>query len=60
MDSITAWFPSLHVLVVGPGLGRDGFTQQCVEGIIAKAKEAQLPLIIDGVCYHSRHHCLTA
>jgi ATP-dependent NAD(P)H-hydrate dehydratase len=51
VDSVSAWFPSLHVLIVGPGLGRDSFVQNCTKRILAKAKEARLPLVIDGVLF---------
>lgn len=52
VDSVATWLPTLHVLVVGPGLGRDSFTQYCTKQIISKAKEAQIPLLIDGVRHY--------
>jgi hypothetical protein len=39
-------------MVVGPGLSRDKMMLECAKGIIAKAKEKDLPLVIDAVCNH--------
>jgi len=39
--------PRSHVIVIGPGLSRDKMMLECAKGIIAKAKEKDLPLIID-------------
>lgn len=44
--------PRLHVMVIGPGLSRDNMMLECAKGIIAKAKEKDLPLVIDAVCNH--------
>eukprot|EP00242_Pyramimonas_sp_CCMP2087_P011591 CAMPEP_0198221596 /NCGR_PEP_ID=MMETSP1445-20131203/84338_1 /TAXON_ID=36898 /ORGANISM="Pyramimonas sp., Strain CCMP2087" /LENGTH=353 /DNA_ID=CAMNT_0043899801 /DNA_START=233 /DNA_END=1294 /DNA_ORIENTATION=+ len=46
-DMVEAWFSRLDVLVVGPGLGRDPFVLATVTEIIARARKAGLPLIID-------------
>ena len=35
------------MLVVGPGLGRDEVTFACVHGVISKARELSIPLVID-------------
>jgi ATP-dependent NAD(P)H-hydrate dehydratase len=48
VNSVVEWFPSFHVLVVGPGLGRDQFVQKCTKDILLKAKDARMPLIVDG------------
>jgi len=48
VDSVSKWFSSLHVIIVGPGLGRDNFTMDCTKRLINKAKEAKLPILIDG------------
>lgn len=37
----------LHVLVIGPGLGRDPLMQDTVERVIRAAKEKGLPLVLD-------------
>jgi len=47
-SDITKWFKALHVLVIGPGLGRDKIIWDTVKIIIEQAKENQLPLVIDG------------
>jgi len=47
-EKITTWFKSLHALVIGPGLGRDPLVSSSVQRIIQRAKELQLPLVIDG------------
>jgi len=48
VENITKWFPSLHVLIVGPGLGREEMTLRCAKSVIQKARENKLPLVIDG------------
>lgn len=47
LESIGSWFPRLHSLVVGPGLGRDPVILECVKKILAMAKEMQKSLVID-------------
>eukprot|EP01112_Ceratiomyxa_fruticulosa_P022085 TRINITY_DN799_c0_g1_i2.p1 TRINITY_DN799_c0_g1~~TRINITY_DN799_c0_g1_i2.p1 ORF type:complete len:330 (+),score=68.04 TRINITY_DN799_c0_g1_i2:1263-2252(+) len=47
-QDITKWFQALHVLVIGPGLGRDKIMWDTVKIVIEKAKEKELPLVIDG------------
>ena len=49
LESIGSWFPRLHSLVVGPGLGRDPVILECVKKILAMAKEMQKSLVIDAV-----------
>ena len=39
--------PRLHVLVVGPGLGRDPLMQATVARVILAARESGLPLVLD-------------
>eukprot|EP01114_Cavostelium_apophysatum_P019025 TRINITY_DN6001_c0_g1_i2.p1 TRINITY_DN6001_c0_g1~~TRINITY_DN6001_c0_g1_i2.p1 ORF type:complete len:318 (+),score=55.36 TRINITY_DN6001_c0_g1_i2:91-1044(+) len=48
VEKITKWFESIHVLVVGPGLGRDDLVMKCAKQVIQKAREQKIPLIIDG------------
>ncbi|CAG8546818.1 14648_t:CDS:2 [Ambispora leptoticha] len=40
-------FPRMHVIVVGPGLSRDNLMQECARGIITKAKEKDLSIVLD-------------
>lgn len=49
LDSLTTWFPRLHALVIGPGLGRDPGILQNVKKIIQVAKHQQKNLVIDAV-----------
>jgi ATP-dependent NAD(P)H-hydrate dehydratase len=44
---IIALFPRLHVLVVGPGLGRDELMQSIVTEVLIEAKKEKIPIIID-------------
>ncbi len=37
----------LHVLVVGPGLGRDPLMQETVARVLAAARERRLPVVVD-------------
>lgn len=48
-SSITAWFPRLHSLVIGPGLGRDPRTLSIVKSLIFAAKAQEKDIIIDAV-----------
>lgn len=49
VESIKDWFPRLHSLIIGPGLGRDPLVLSRVKKIIAVAKELQKNLVIDAV-----------
>lgn len=44
---IIALFPRLHVLVIGPGLGRDQLMQDTVAVVIRAARRANLSLVLD-------------
>lgn len=44
---IIAMLPRLHVLVIGPGLGRDAFMQDTVAHVIRAARERCLGLVLD-------------
>jgi len=46
-DAVSRWFSRLDVLVVGPGLGRDPLVIRTVAEIIRRAREVNLPLVID-------------
>lgn len=39
--------PRLHVLVIGPGLGRDGVTQKVVMEIMKEARNKSVPFVLD-------------
>ncbi|CAG8455200.1 25048_t:CDS:2 [Dentiscutata erythropus] len=47
IDNVTSLFKRTHVLVIGPGLSRDKMMLECAKGIILKAKEEHIPMIID-------------
>lgn len=44
---IDEMLPRLHVLVVGPGLGRDPLMQAVVARVVRAAREKGIPLVID-------------
>jgi len=44
---ILSWVSRLHVLVIGPGLGRDKMIQETTGAIIRGARDINLPLLID-------------
>ncbi|XP_058613638.1 ATP-dependent (S)-NAD(P)H-hydrate dehydratase-like isoform X3 [Onychostoma macrolepis] len=48
VEEIEKWLPSLHSLVVGPGLGRDDVTLKNAKEIIKRSKLREMPIIIDG------------
>lgn len=54
VDKVTAFFPKLHVLVIGPGLGRDPWVMEATRRVIVEARRAGLPLgafnACDGLC----------
>jgi len=49
LDSITPWFPRLHALVVGPGMGRDPAILAVVKELILTGKQQNKNLVIDAV-----------
>lgn len=44
---IVEMLPRLHVLVVGPGLGRDPLMQETVSRVIRAARERKMPIVLD-------------
>ncbi|KAG1712028.1 hypothetical protein DVH05_009268 [Phytophthora capsici] len=48
VERISQVLSRLDTLVIGPGLGRDASVQEITRRVIEKAKEAKLPLILDG------------
>ncbi|XP_005110931.1 ATP-dependent (S)-NAD(P)H-hydrate dehydratase [Aplysia californica] len=47
LSELSEWLPRFHVLVIGPGLGREEQLMKTTAAVILRAKERQLPLIID-------------
>jgi ATP-dependent NAD(P)H-hydrate dehydratase len=44
---IIAMLSRIHVLVIGPGLGRDPVTQKVVEQIVGEARSRSIPFVLD-------------
>lgn len=47
VEQIRPWLERLHVLVIGPGLGRDSNILNSVSQIINACREIKMPLVID-------------
>ncbi|KAJ3287333.1 hypothetical protein HK104_008649, partial [Borealophlyctis nickersoniae] len=47
VERVTGMFPRLHVLVVGPGLSRDEIMLETTKRILVKARERDMPVVID-------------
>ena len=47
VDSVIDTFDRLHVLIIGPGLGRNPLVLRAAARIISEAKERKLPMVID-------------
>ncbi|XP_072332110.1 ATP-dependent (S)-NAD(P)H-hydrate dehydratase isoform X2 [Scyliorhinus torazame] len=47
VDEIQKWFPALHTLVIGPGLGRDEKVLQNAKVIMEKCQQRGIPIVID-------------
>lgn len=47
VNRVTSIFPRLHGIVIGPGLGRNQHVLQSVKKIVERAKEIELPLVLD-------------
>lgn len=45
--TIIEMLPRLHVIVIGPGLGRDPLMHETVSHVIRAAKEKKIPIVID-------------
>lgn len=48
VSGVTKWASALDVLVIGPGMGRDEVLLGGVRQVVAKMREASVPLVIDG------------
>ena len=46
-ESVGAMLARLHVLVIGPGLGRDPLLQDTCKRVLTKARESGLPVVLD-------------
>lgn len=44
VERVTSFFPKLHALVIGPGLGRDPWVLEATRRVILEARRAALPL----------------
>lgn len=47
-DAVAQWFPALHALVVGPGLGRDETVLRSARELLHRAAATNLSVVIDG------------
>ncbi|KAG8517006.1 ATP-dependent (S)-NAD(P)H-hydrate dehydratase, partial [Galemys pyrenaicus] len=45
--AVEEWLPRLHVLVVGPGLGRDEALLSSVQGILEASRARGIPVVVD-------------
>ena len=46
-DAVLGMLPRLHVLVIGPGLGRDSAMQETCARVIAEARKQKIPFVLD-------------
>lgn len=44
---VISMLPRLHVLVIGPGLGRDPFMQETCARVIIEARRLEMPFVLD-------------
>ncbi|XP_008562709.1 PREDICTED: ATP-dependent (S)-NAD(P)H-hydrate dehydratase isoform X2 [Galeopterus variegatus] len=47
VHEVEKWLPRLHVLVIGPGLGRDDTLLENVKGILEASKARGIPIVVD-------------
>ncbi|MCJ1414797.1 hypothetical protein MMC32_001126 [Xylographa parallela] len=52
ISTVVEMLPRLHVLVIGPGLGRDDLMQSTCAAVIAEAKKQDLPFVLDADGLH--------
>eukprot|EP00262_Sarcandra_glabra_P006276 TRINITY_DN18423_c0_g1_i1.p1 TRINITY_DN18423_c0_g1~~TRINITY_DN18423_c0_g1_i1.p1 ORF type:complete len:371 (+),score=61.46 TRINITY_DN18423_c0_g1_i1:209-1321(+) len=48
LAEVAKWMERFDCLVVGPGLGRDPFLLDCVSKIMIRARQSNIPIVIDG------------
>lgn len=46
-DAVLAMLPRLHVIVIGPGLGRDSLMQDTCAAVIQQARQQGIPFVLD-------------
>ncbi|KAF1992101.1 Ribokinase-like protein [Aulographum hederae CBS 113979] len=46
-DAVKSMLPRLHVIVIGPGLGRDPLMQDTCASVISAAREQNIPFVLD-------------
>ncbi|XP_062958649.1 ATP-dependent (S)-NAD(P)H-hydrate dehydratase isoform X2 [Cynocephalus volans] len=47
VHEVEKWLPRLHVLVIGPGLGRDDTLLENIKGILEASKARGIPIVVD-------------
>ncbi|EGG17562.1 hypothetical protein DFA_08558 [Cavenderia fasciculata] len=47
-SDIIPWLLSIHVLIIGPGLGRSASAWSCATQVIKAARDIDLPMVLDG------------
>lgn len=47
VNEVSEWLPRLHSLIIGPGLGRNASILNNVKGIIEKARQLNIPIVVD-------------
>ncbi|XP_060681813.1 ATP-dependent (S)-NAD(P)H-hydrate dehydratase isoform X1 [Hemiscyllium ocellatum] len=47
VEDVEKWFPALHSMVIGPGLGRDEKVLQNTKVIMEKCQKQGIPIVID-------------
>lgn len=57
LEHATRLIKSLHVLIIGPGLGRNPITQSAAKFCLECAQRLGIPCVIDGVCSALVHGC---
>ncbi|XP_057771786.1 ATP-dependent (S)-NAD(P)H-hydrate dehydratase isoform X2 [Salvia miltiorrhiza] len=48
IEEVDKWMERFDCLVIGPGLGRDPFLLDCVSNIMKRARQSNVPMVIDG------------
>ncbi|TYI38562.1 hypothetical protein ES332_A02G037100v1 [Gossypium tomentosum] len=48
LSEFDKWMERFDCLVVGPGLGRDPFLLECVSQIMTRARQSNVPIVVDG------------
>ncbi|PPD97312.1 hypothetical protein GOBAR_DD05657 [Gossypium barbadense] len=48
LSEFDKWMERFDCLLVGPGLGRDPFLLECVSKIMTRARQSNVPIVVDG------------